>query len=146
VALVAGRARKSGAESRPARVFVKEIPASAAGAQWKLLWEEPGNNADGLAATTDGGILIAQNDKSDVIKLDRNGKASVVYKDHQYRRRAELQRERDSCSSPSARSIRDLAALAEAAAAGEQIQRRPLDCIGGVLNDIAADGRAAYSR
>src|SRR5204862_2792876 len=61
---------------------VMEIPGVvAAGAKWKTIWEEPGSNADGLAATKDGGILIAENDKSDVVKLDRNGKASVVYRD-----------------------------------------------------------------
>src|SRR3954470_23093668 len=34
----------------PREYAVKDIPGVvAAGAQWKLLWEEPGNNADGLA-------------------------------------------------------------------------------------------------
>ena len=51
----------------------------AAGQQWKEVWEVDGNNADGIIATNDGGLLIAQNDKSDVVKLDKNGKASVAY-------------------------------------------------------------------
>ncbi len=51
----------------------------AAGQQWKEIWVVDGNNADGIIATNDGGLLIAQNDKSDVVKLDRNGKTSVAY-------------------------------------------------------------------
>ena len=57
-----------------------EIPGViAAGRQWKEIWQVDGNNADGIIATKDGGLLIAQNDKSDVVKLDKNGKISVAY-------------------------------------------------------------------
>ena len=38
-----------------------------------------GNNSDGIIATSDGGILIAQNDNSQVLKLDKDGKMTVVY-------------------------------------------------------------------
>jgi gluconolactonase len=40
-----------------------------------------GNNGDGIVGTDDGGLLIAQNDNSRVVKLDKNGKPSVVYSD-----------------------------------------------------------------
>src|SRR5208282_2133313 len=53
----------------------------AAGQQWKEIWEVDGNNADGIIATKDGGILIAQNDNSDVVELDRNGKTSIAFRD-----------------------------------------------------------------
>lgn len=53
----------------------------AAGERWTFLWQEAGNNGDGIVGTDDGGLLIAQNDNSRVIKLDRNGKPSVVYSD-----------------------------------------------------------------
>ena len=53
----------------------------AAGQQWKFLWQDAGNNGDGIVATRDGGLLIAQNDKSDVVKLDKDGNASVAYTD-----------------------------------------------------------------
>jgi gluconolactonase len=59
---------------------VTEIPGViAAGEKWKDIWQVSGNNADGIIATKDGGILIAQNDNSDVLKLDKNGKTSVAY-------------------------------------------------------------------
>ena len=38
-----------------------------------------GNNADGIVATKDGGILLAQNDNSTVVKLDKDGKVSNAY-------------------------------------------------------------------
>jgi gluconolactonase len=59
---------------------VKEIPGViAAGQKWKEVWKVDGNNADGIIATKDGGILIAQNNNSDIVKLDKDGKTSVVY-------------------------------------------------------------------
>jgi gluconolactonase len=61
---------------------ITEIPGViAAGQQWKFLWQEAGNNGDGIVGTNDGGLLIAQNDNSAVVKLDKNGKPSVVYTD-----------------------------------------------------------------
>jgi len=51
------------------------------GKRWKFLWQEAGNNGDGIVGTNDGGLLIAQNDNSRVVKLDRSGKPSVVYMD-----------------------------------------------------------------
>jgi hypothetical protein len=46
----------------------------AAGERWKVLWEEPGNNADGIVTVDDEGVLVARNDKSDVLRVDRAGK------------------------------------------------------------------------
>jgi hypothetical protein len=51
----------------------------AAGQQWKEIWQVDGNNADGIIGTKDGGLLIAQNDKSNIVRLDKNGKASIAY-------------------------------------------------------------------
>jgi sugar lactone lactonase YvrE len=50
-----------------------------AGTQWKEVWTVDGNNADGIIADTNGDLLIAQNDNSEVIRLDSMGKASVAY-------------------------------------------------------------------
>src|SRR5579872_3197354 len=44
----------------PKEVTVTEIPGVvAAGAKWQLIWGQ-NNNADGLVATADGGILFGQ--------------------------------------------------------------------------------------
>ncbi len=68
------------AAAAPGPKEVTAIPGViAAGQQWKEIWEVDGNNADGIIATKDGGLLIAQNDKSDVVKLDKDGKTSIAY-------------------------------------------------------------------
>ncbi|HEX4074377.1 MAG TPA: SMP-30/gluconolactonase/LRE family protein [Candidatus Acidoferrales bacterium] len=61
---------------------VTEIPGViAAGQRWKFLWQAAGNNGDGIVGTRDGGLLIAQNDNADVVKLDKDGNASIIYTD-----------------------------------------------------------------
>jgi sugar lactone lactonase YvrE len=60
---------------------VQPIPGvTAAGAQWRTVWHESGNNADGIVATPDG-VLVAQQDSSDVVRVNSGGHAQVVYKD-----------------------------------------------------------------
>src|SRR5688572_11522854 len=53
----------------------------AAGQRWKSIWTGTGNNADGILATPDGGILAAQNTNSAVMKIDRDNKVSTPYTD-----------------------------------------------------------------
>jgi gluconolactonase len=53
----------------------------AAGQRWKFVWQEAGNNGDGIIGAEDGGLLIAQNDNSEVVKLDKDGKPSVLFTD-----------------------------------------------------------------
>jgi gluconolactonase len=58
-------------------VTVTAIPGViAAGAQWKLIWQGP-DNADGIVATPDGGLLFAQEQPSTVAKLDANDQFSI---------------------------------------------------------------------
>ena len=60
---------------------VTEIPGViAAGQRWKLEWQVVGNNADGILADTDGGLLLAQNDNGAIVKLV-NGKVTTIYRD-----------------------------------------------------------------
>jgi hypothetical protein len=59
---------------------VTEIPrVIAAGQRWKFVWQEAGNNGDGIVGTNNGRLLIAQNDNSQAVKLDQDGKTSVAY-------------------------------------------------------------------
>jgi gluconolactonase len=50
----------------------------AAGAEWKKVWQEGGNSADGILATRDGSVLVAQEDYDAVLKIDANGNSSVL--------------------------------------------------------------------
>jgi gluconolactonase len=63
-------------------VSTKAIPGVVAADQkWKLVWEDKGNNADGPVGMDDGSLWLAQNDKSDVVVIDKDGKVTVPYTD-----------------------------------------------------------------
>jgi gluconolactonase len=114
----------------------------AAGQRWKILWEDTGNNADGIVAMDDGSLLLAQNDKSDVIKIDKDGQASVAYTD-------------TYTGGALAANAKGQLFIAERALPRSiwllKPQRRlfadmkdgePLECLGpGVLNDLTADSK-----
>ena len=119
---------------------VTEIPGViAAGQQWKFLWQAAGNNGDGIVGTRDGGLLIAQNDNSDVVKLDKDGNASIAYTDTHTGGAL-------SIDSKGALFIVERGlhpAIWELAphrrVLADRFQGDTLDCIGGVLNDLMAD-------
>jgi gluconolactonase len=121
---------------------VTEIPGViAAGQQWKDVWTVDGNNADGIIGTKDGGILIAQNDNSTVVKLDKNGKTSNVYTGlntsgsvAMNSRGALFVNERGLNQ-----SVDQL--LPQRKPFATKISGDPLDCIGGVINDLTADSK-----
>jgi gluconolactonase len=122
--------------------MVTEIPGViAAGQQWKDIWQVDGNNADGIIATKDNGLLIAQNDESDVVKLESNGKISVVYSDTNT----------GGSLAMNSKGTLFVANRGLNASVDELVPKRKvlankmngdsLDCIGGVLNDISADSK-----
>jgi hypothetical protein len=130
------------AASGPQAVTVAGIAGViAAGAQWKEAWQVDGNNADGIVATKDGGILLAQNDNSSVVKLDKDGKTSVAYSGL------------NTAGSVAMNSKGALFVLNRGLNQSiEQVspQRKPLvnknngdplDCLGGILNDMTADSK-----
>ncbi|MBN1238002.1 MAG: hypothetical protein JXB36_05845, partial [Gammaproteobacteria bacterium] len=52
----------------------------AAGEKWEVVWSWEGNNADGPIAGEDGTILFANNDASNVMRLDpETGLATIVH-------------------------------------------------------------------
>jgi gluconolactonase len=126
----------------PRETAVTAIPVViAAGQQWTRVWETKGNNGDGIVGTEDGGLLIASNDNSEVVKLDPTGKASVVYKDTNtggalsFNKKGELfivERALNPAIWQLAPQRRLLA---------NKYQGDTLDCLGGVLNDLTADSR-----
>ena len=135
-------ARRAPAAPGPAETAVTEIPGViAAGQKWTKVWETSGNNADGIVGTPDGGLLIAQNDNATVLKLDRDGKTSVAYKD---------------TNTGGALSFSPKGALfivqrgigtavwqlaPERKMLANRINGDPLECLGGVINDITADSK-----
>ena len=72
-----GAAQPQGARE----VTVTPIPSVvAAGAKWTLAWQGT-NNADGIVGTEDGGLLFAQEQPSQVSKLDKEDHVSVFLTD-----------------------------------------------------------------
>jgi gluconolactonase len=127
----------------PAAYTVTAIPGViAAGQKWTQRWEVDGNNADGILADTDGSLLIAQNHNSSVVKLDKDDRTSVVHsnthtggalsinkKGEMYMVQRGL-RQNVSQMTPKRRILADTLPNGD-----------PLDCQGGVINDLTADSK-----
>ena len=134
-------------ETFPRDYTVTAIPGVvAAGQKWKEVWTVEGNNADGIIGTRDGGLLIAQNDNSavvklDTVKLDKNGKPSVVYPDTNTG--GALSMNSKGVLFLNSRglkaSVMELAPQRRTFA--NSYQGDSLDCIGGALNDLMADSK-----
>jgi gluconolactonase len=126
----------------PKEYTVTEIPGViAAGQKWKEIWEVDGNNADGIVATKDGGILLAQNDNSKVVKLDKDGKTSIAFTDTNTGGALAI-------NSKGALFVNNRglnASIEELAPKRKTLTNKyngdSLDCIGGVLNDLTADSK-----
>jgi gluconolactonase len=75
-------AQPGGRQSQGVReVHVSSIPGVvAAGAMWTIVWQGS-DNADGIVGTADGGLLFAQEQPSQVSKLDVNDHVSVFLRD-----------------------------------------------------------------
>jgi len=121
---------------------ITEIPGViAAGQEWKFVWQQLGNNGDGIIASADAGLLVAQNDSSDVVKLDRNGKPSVVYTDTNTGGAL-------SISSKGALFIVERGVHPSVTrltpghkTLADKFDGEPLDCLNVVINDLAADSK-----
>jgi gluconolactonase len=125
----------------PAEYTVTAIPGViAAGQKWTQRWEVSGNNADGILADKNGDLLIAQNHNSAVVKLDKSGKVSTIYKDthtggalSQNAKGALFMVQRGLHENVTQLTPRRKV-LADKLPNGD-----PLDCLGGVINDLTAD-------
>ena len=114
----------------------------AAGQSWKVVWSWEGNNVDGPIAGDNGTVLFANNDASNVMQMDpATGLAKIVYRD-------------TNTGGAVSRSKNGALFVAERGLGGgiEQLepQRKmlantfhgePLECVGGVINDLMADAR-----
>jgi gluconolactonase len=120
---------------------VTEIPGViAAGRQWTFLWQEVGNNGDGILYD-DGGLLLAQNDNSQVLKLDDKGSTKVAYADTHTG--GALSMNAKGALFMVQRGLRaNLTQLKpQRKLLANTYNGEPLDCIGGVINDLTADSK-----
>jgi gluconolactonase len=134
--------RGAPAPQGPREYKVTEIPGViAAGQQWKFIWQEAGNNGDGIVGTNDGGLLLAQNDNSKVVKLDKNGKASVVYSDTHTGGSLSMNAKGAMFIAQRGLHAAVMQLAPQRKVLASNYQGDPLDCIGGVLNDLTADSK-----
>ena len=106
-----------------------------------MLWAGTGNNADGILGLDDGSVWIAQNDNSDILKVDKNGRASVIYKDTNTGGAVAITSKgvvyvAERGLNP---AIFELAPTRKVFA--NRYQGDPLDCIGGTMHDLVVDGK-----
>jgi gluconolactonase len=114
----------------------------AAGQTWKVVWSWEGNNADGPIAGDNGALLFANNDASNVMKLDpATGLASIVHKDTNTG--GALSRSKNGALFLAARGLNGgiLQLEPERKMFASTFRGEPIECIGGVLNDLSADSR-----
>ena len=114
----------------------------AAGQSWKIVWSWQGNNVDGPIAGENGTVLFANNDASNVMEMDPStGLAKIVYRNTNTG--GAVSRNKNGALFVAERGL---------GSAIEQLepQRKmlansfhgdPLDCVGGVVNDLMADAR-----
>ncbi|HEY8519290.1 MAG TPA: SMP-30/gluconolactonase/LRE family protein [Gammaproteobacteria bacterium] len=127
----------------PALPTSHEIPGViAAGQTWKVVWSWEGNNADGIIAGDDGTMLFANNDASNVMRLDpATGLATVIHENTNTG--GALSRSKNGALFLAARGLNSaiIQLEPERKVHASTFRGEPLECVGGVLNDLAADSR-----
>jgi gluconolactonase len=141
-----GGARAGGAAPAPAGLneyTVTAIPGViAAGQKWKLVGEDVGNNADGPVGMDDGSLWLAQNDKSTVVRIDKDGKASVIYTDTYTGGSIAANRRGQVFIAERALSQAIWLLRPERKLFANTYKGEPFECLtAGVLNDMTADSK-----
>ena len=138
-----GQAADAAPPPPPALPAPTAIPGViAAGQAWKVVWAWEGNNADGPIAGDNGTMLFANNDASNVMQVDpATGLATVLYSDTNTG--GALSRSKNGALFLAARGLGAaiLQLEPQRKVFANSFNGEPLECIGGVLNDLSADSR-----
>jgi len=128
------------ASGPPPRAYeVTEIPGViAAGQRWKFLWQAEGNNGDGIVATKDGGLLIAQNDNSDVVKIDASGNPTVAYRNTHTGGALSMNAKGELFVLERGLHPRIEELAPHRRVVADHYADGTLDCVGGIMNDLTA--------
>ena len=130
----------------------------AAGQSWKVVWSWEGNNVDGPIAGDNGTVLFANNDASNVMQMDpATGLARVLYS--KTNTGGAVSRSKNGALFVAERGLGSAIEQLEPQRNGAQSATRaddvregrkmlansfhgePLECVGGVINDLMADAR-----
>jgi gluconolactonase len=114
----------------------------AAGQRWKVIYEDTGNNGDGILPLDDGSLLIPQQSKSDVVRIDKDGKSSVVYTDTFTGGALTANSKGQMFIGERALNPAIWTLKPERKLFANMFNGEPFDCLGAaVLNDLAADAK-----
>lgn len=138
-----------GAANNTAPPPAPELPTSTAipgvieaGQPWKVVWSWEGNNADGPIAGDNGTLLFANNDASNVMRLDpATGLATIIHDD--VNTGGAVSRSKNGALFVVSRGLNAgvLQLEPQRKVLADTFRGEPLDCVGGVPNDLAADSR-----
>jgi gluconolactonase len=121
---------------------VTEVPGViSAGRKWTFVWQQAGNNGDGIVGTDDGGVLLAQNDSSTVVKLDKNGKPSVAYSDTHTGGALAMSSKGHLFIVERGLHMKIEQLAPQRRVLADSFQGEPLECAGAVINDLTAGSR-----
>jgi gluconolactonase len=114
----------------------------AGGQTWKTVWDWQGNNADGPIAGDNGTLIFANNDASNVMRMDpATGLAVVIHTD--LNTGGALSRSKNGTLLLVSRGVNPAVLQLEPTrkVLASRFNGEPLDCVGGVPNDLSADSR-----
>lgn len=125
----------------PALPFAEGIPGIVADeSQWRVVWAWQGNNADGLIAGPNGTLLFANQDAGNVMQLDPATSLAEIIHDETNTGGA-VSRSKNNALFVAMRGLPSgvMQLEPERRIFADTIDGEPFDCVGGVVNDIAAD-------
>jgi gluconolactonase len=138
-----GQTATAAAPPPPALPVPNAIPGViAAGQTWKVVWSWEGNNADGPIAGEDGSLLFANQDASNVMRLDpATGLATIIHDDTNTG--GALARSKSGALFVASRGLGSaiLQLEPQRKVLADTVRGEPLDCVGGVPTDLTADSR-----
>jgi len=118
------------------------------GQTWTIVWRWQGNNADGPITTEDGDIIFANNDAGNVMQLNPDtGLAEILHDD--LNTAGAVSRNKNGELYVATRGIGTgiIQLEPERRVLADSINGEPLECAGGVMNDLtaAASGNIYFS-
>jgi sugar lactone lactonase YvrE len=136
-------ANANAAPPAPALPATTAIPGVlAAGQAWKVVWSWEGNNVDGPIAGDHGTVLFANNDASNVMQMDPStGLAKILYANTNTGGAVSRGKNGDLFVAERGlgSAIEELEPQRKMFA--NSFHGEPLECVGGVINDLMADAR-----
>jgi gluconolactonase len=114
----------------------------AAGQTWKTVWAWQGNNVDGPIAQPDGTMLFANNDAGSVMQMDpATGRARILF--DKVNTGGAVSRSTNGALFVAERGLPARVSQLEPTrkVLADSYDGEPIECIGGIINDISADAR-----